>query len=454
MKKKRFLALLLVPLLVAGFGVYAYLAHPSDFSAWLDRSLGFFGAAKTVPATVLTERADPVRVAPPVRGRLRERFVFPGYLEPDRSVTIVSRSAGEVLELLVDEGDRVSAGQVVARVEANVSRLQSEQALAAYEGAKAQLDRVMMAIRPQELANAKAALVQAERELVQATNEVERARSLRIAGSLSASKLESAETALKAAETAVENARRNVELLSEGARPEEIAMARSNMRAAEKQLELARLQQGYAVVRATVGGLVAKTHTERGRMLGVGSPVATVMSEKSFFCSVMVPEPFFGRFQEMREGFAVKVEALAYPGRSFDARVRSVSTIINAETRSFDVDLSVSDDKGVLRPGMYIRAEFETETGPEGFLLPFRSALVRDGRDVVYVLEITESGATRARVQPIELGGRGASGVLVLGGLSGGESVIVEGNSFLEDGQNVRVVIEVDEALSTDAVRP
>ncbi len=387
----------------------------------------------------------PVVLGPATLAPLTQHLTFSGHLKPADTTTLVARIGGKILSILVKEGDKVVEGQLLGRIEDDVVRLQAEQAAAAYQASKAQLQKVNSAVRPEELSSAKASLSQAEEDLASAKTNLDRTKNLYESGTLPKSKYEDAQNKVKAAETSIENARRQVSLMAEGARAEDIQMAQAQANAQGKQLELAQLQQYYAQLRAPISGRVAVIHVERGNTIAPGMPFLTIVSDSDIFASVMVPEPYYGAFYTDPSGFTVNVTPIAWKDHPpFRGRITEVSSIIDGSSRSFDVEMAVDNPNHLLKPGMFAEVELVRQTKEDVVQVPEKTLLNRDGKTVLFIVQPPADpkvpGIRVVKMVEVKTAGKGANMVQIVSGLENNPQIVLEGNTFLEDGQKVAVV--------------
>lgn len=131
----------------------------------------------------------------------------------------------------------------------------------------------------------------------------------------------------------------------------------------------------------------------------------------------------------------VRVSPLAYEDEPpFIGRVSAVSSMIDATSRTFVVEVAMDNADGRLRPGMFVRAEFVVESTNDALLIPNSALHIRDGRTVVFVLD-----GERAAVRPVVADDLPGLFTQIRGGLGADEAVIVEGAAFLQDGAPVAV---------------
>jgi HlyD family secretion protein len=386
-----------------------------------------------------TDAPTPVRAGAPILADAERTVRYAGTLTPEATTTILPRVSGRVTAIPVRQNQLVDAGDVIARIEDDALRLQVEQARAAFQAADAQYRQAVRGVRSEELEIARAEVEQAETELETARSNLERTERLYEAEAVSRSDYESAVDRFQSAQTQVANARRRLDLMESGVGDEELAMARANADAAARQLELAELQLDYATVRTPVAGSVARVTTEVGQMVGTESPIAAVVNDRLIYARITIPERFYGGLRGSEGTMPVRIHPEAYPDDPpFEGTVSTVASIIDAASRTFEVEVAIPNADGRLRPGMYVNAVFVLESWARAMQIPDAAVYRRDGDTVVYTVET--ASVPRARAVPVRVEDLPGDSTLVHDGLDGSEELIVEGAAFLADGERVEVV--------------
>lgn len=383
--------------------------------------------------------AVPVIVHTPVIGILENSILYPGTLTPDKTIIVLPKTAGKLERVYVSEGDRVDAGELLAAVEKRIYRLQVEQALAAYQAAAAQFRKVEKGVRPEELENARALLRQAESDLQVAERNLERSSNLVEAGALARASFEEIEMQFLNARTQVENARRSVRLMEAGAGKEDREMAQANVEAMKARYELAGIQLENTDITAPVGGLVARILAEEGSTVAEQIPVAALVQDDPMYVEVQIPERHFAALTARVGAIPCRIYPQAYPGtEGFAGRVTNISRIVEAESRTFTLEIAVDNPDKRLRPGMYVNVEIVLEKSHEAVLVPESALVFREEEYAVFVVESNSS--LEAVMKPVTVGLRKNGVAEIVDGLTGAERVIIRGNAFLEHGQPVELV--------------
>lgn len=402
------------------------------------RRLFFAGPAETV-----AEEPALVRVAQPQRSTMEEILRYPGSLSAENTVTVTPKVSGKVVEIHVEEGDAVRPGTLLVTLEEDAIRLQAEQAYAAWQAALAQVRQAERGVRDQELQNARALLSQAEEDLSAAKTNLERSKRLYEAGTIARAQYEEAEQAFNSVRTEVENARRSVDMMAEGASNEELEMARANAEALEAQYELARLQLGRTELSAAEAGTVARIMVDEGNSVGPGVPLLAIVSSDPIYALIAIPERHYGRVNaSMAETgrMSARVSPTALPQHGpFQGRVQSVAPVIDPESRTFQVRVRIPNPEGLLKPGMYVNAEIVARRREDIVVVPESAVVVRNDAPVVF--RLVEGNSYHVLMTPVEQGMKSGGMVEIKTGLDDADAVVVvEGNAFLEDGQPVRLV--------------
>jgi HlyD family secretion protein len=251
----------------------------------------------------------------------------PGLVEPEsENVEVGSELAGKLREVLVDEGDHVKKGQVLAvlvnddyRAQVEASRAQVEQTRAAYE-------KVLNGARPQERQEYLAGMQQAETVEANARSDFERNQKLFEAGIISREAMDHAQRDLKVAENQYESAKQQYHLVDDRSRQEDIDAAKAQLDTARAQLADNEAVYAKTFLRAPFDGTILRKHHRTGESITNSSvtadPVFTMGDVASLRVRVDVDETDVSR---VADGQRVYVTAQAYQGQKFWGRVMRVA---------------------------------------------------------------------------------------------------------------------------------
>lgn len=275
-----------------------------------------------------------------------------------RQVDLSFRVEGRLAKLLVEEGDRVAAGQVVAEMDDGYLKDAVRIAEARVAAQEAQFAKLEAGNRPQEIAQVKAELEKAEAALNNARATYDRRAALPIDSTISRQSLDDARNVLRQAEAQASRARQALDLSRQGFRDEDIAIARAQLDGEQATLDLMRRRLADAVLTAPSDGTIMTRVREPGSMTLPGATVATLALTQPMQVRAWVAEPDLGRAVP-----GTKVEIVTDGGHRYHGQVGFVSPVAeftpkSVETRELRTSLVyrlrivVADPDESLRQGM------------------------------------------------------------------------------------------------------
>ena len=331
-----------------------------------------------------------------------------GTLEARVKTTLSPRIQERLAEVLVDQGDSVSAGQLLARLDDGELKRQVEVSEAALASAKATVERV----RSDE-ARAQAVLKQTQQD---------HQRSIELLAGKVASQADFDKTA-EALHVAEADLKRSRAVIVE---------AQSQGFTAEKNLLYRREQMAFTEVRSPYDGLVTRRDRDAGGIVVPGTSLLQLVATNEIWVSAWVDET---AMTDLKAGQPARVVFRSEPTKSYAGQVARLGREADRETREFVVDVNLKKLPEQWAIGQ--RAEVFIETGrkADALTMPQRFLQWREGKPGVFV---AESG--RAAWRDLTLGLRGRETVEVAQGLSAGEKVVAPANSKqppLKPGQRV-----------------
>lgn len=384
---------------------------------------------------------SPVVVSPVFEDEVLAEQTFVGTVTPLRMATIGSAVDGRVVELPVEEGDRVEEGQALAQLLTDTITLEIAAAEAELENRRQQLAELRNGTRPEEIAQTHARM-----EASQARMNYQQARRKRVETLIARSvatedELEEAIASAIEAEQNYLEAKAAYELAVAGPREELIAQAEAQVALQEATVQRLNDQKQKHTMITRFPGYVVQRHTELGQWVNRGDPVVEVVHIDVVDVVVQVVErsvPF------IRTGQTVRVQIPALPQEHFEGTVVSTIPRGDERARTFPVEIrvenrEVEDGTMMLKAGMYARALLPVGKKQTVTLVP-KDAIVLGGATptVIVVNQANSQGDTgEAAAVPVELGTSSGDFIQVTGELSPGEMVVVQGNERLRPGQQV-----------------
>jgi HlyD family secretion protein len=366
-------ALAVVALALAGWGASELLSRKA-------------APAPSTPAQTIT--AGPV-----VKAMMTRTLVVNGSLAAWDELPIGSEAGGlAIVAVEVEEGDRVTRGQLMARLDDSVLKAELAQADAA-------------------IAQADAGLLKAEAMAATAGSDVNRAKALIKNGFISGQAAEQRQTTLTAAAADVNVARQNLE--------------------AAKAIRVERAAQlAQTEIRAPTDGIVSKRTATLGNVVAVGQQLFRIIRDGRVELRAEIPELDLLR---LSAGQPVSITVGDADQRRFTGKIRLVGATVDPQTRIGIVYVALPDDPA-LKPGMFVHGLVETGSG-ETLQAPEEALVYKDAKPAVFVVD----AGNRTHLRMVETGQRLDGVVEILSGVSAGERVALAGAGYLKDNDLVRV---------------
>lgn len=444
------------------------------------------GSAETAGAK---PSAIPVKLATVETGTIRQSSEFIGFLEAARSVTLKPEIEGRVSQILVKEGDRTRAGQVIIRLQSDDAQAQLLQAKGTLEQSNARLAQLKAGTREEEIAQGRAKLAQAQarladaqagaqpEEIAQAQAQIEAAQAdvvlaqsrgkryqqLRTEGAVSQDQLEgylqeqrSAEAKVREAQrkleqlrksrssdiseltAAVEQEKQSLTELENGPRTEEIAQARSQVTQGVGQVQAAQAQLQYTRVLAPFTGVIGDIPVKVGDYVGKGDELTTLTKNDSLELNISVP---LDQAKQLRLGLLVQMLD-AQRKTTAGGRVSFISPNASADSQTVLVKAIFPNAGGPLLNRQSVPTRVIWDQRP-GILIPVTAISRIGGETFVFVAQAVENPkpgmpSLVAQQKPVKLGAIEGNNYQVIEGLKAGEKIVVSGILSLTNGAAIK----------------
>ncbi len=239
-----------------------------------------------------------------------------------RKVDLGFRVGGRMAEVLVEEGDRVQAGQIIARLDNIPYRDELQLAQAQQEQAAAVLKKMEAGTRPQEIAQAEALVRERQASVQNLQTEYQRLKNLIESGAVSRQSFDNASAALDEAAARLATAREGLNLAREGFRNEDIEAARADLDAAKARLAGADTRLADTEIKSPQQGIILTRVQEPGAIVGSGQTVLTLSLDTPLWIRAYVEEPDLGR---VYPGMPAQVFTDSAPDRPYQGQVGFIS---------------------------------------------------------------------------------------------------------------------------------
>jgi RND family efflux transporter MFP subunit len=356
-----------------------------------------------------------VEIAPIEKGAIRDAAQFSGTLIPKSQFTIAPKISGRLNQLLVDIGDPIRRGELVAVLEDEEYQQQVIQAEA-------------------DLRVARANLEEAKSSLEMAKKDLERARTLHQKGIQSDSQLDAVVAQYDAQEA-------------------KYKVAVAQLANKEAALETARVRLSYTRIKASwekgsETRYVGERFVDAGAMLSPNTPILSIIDLQPITAVIHVTDRDYFRLQAEQKA---TITSSAFPGKTFLGRVIRIAPLLKETSRQARVEIEIQNPEGLLKPGMFITTTIEFSRREETTIVPFSALVNRNGQQGVFLADIEKK---KAHFQPVQIGiveGERAE-ILKPAVISG--YVVTLGQHLLEDGVGIILPSNAPLPSETQAVPP
>lgn len=434
----------------------------------------------------------PVETSVATRGDMPDTVLVTGAIRSRDESPVGAQASGKVVAVYVRDGDRVSAGQTIAQLDSEAAQARLRQALAQESQARAQLrqaqtdaratparssaavqaaqarlnqararlELALKGAREEERAQAEWAVRRAKSDLEVAERNRDRMRRLADEGVVAEVEAERAENTYQNALASYNGALQSLSTVQNATRPEEVAAAREEVRAAEaalaleranrttdsaaadrvsqaqaalraaaEQVALARKETSDATVRSPFSGRISGRPVQVGAVVAPGTVVANVVGTGEMYFEGQVPS---SRVARVAVGQPVTVTIEGAASSRYRGRVLAVDPSASGVGRVFTMRASLGEGAGLLKSGLFASGEVLVGTRAGVTLVPSKAVLVDGESASVFV--VADGKAKRVVVRT----GLSREGKTEVAGLSPGAVVVVAGQSGLVDGTPVR----------------
>jgi len=307
-------------------------------------------------------------------------LTLPGTTLPFQQATIYARVDGYLERRLVDIGDLVKTGQLLAVISAP------------------EID--------QQLAQAQADLVRQKADLAFARSSLERYEAADREGAVAKEDLDQRRTAVHTAEAAVQAGTATVQRLAE--------------------------QQRFEHVTAPFDGVVTQRNVDVGALITAGSSSSTtslfaLAQNDVLRVYVNVPQPYVN---DIQVGRPAQIRTRSLPGRTFNGSIARSASALDLSTRTMLTEVDIPNADGALKPGMYVQVALQADRVGPRWRIP-ASAIVFDSKGTQLVIVGPDH---KVQVRPVVLGRDFGSEVEVASGLQGDEMLVTTPSASLVDG--------------------
>jgi multidrug efflux pump subunit AcrA (membrane-fusion protein) len=379
------------------------------------------------------EAVAPVKVAPAIRGSIRLIVTADAVLFPRDQANIVPKISAPVRRFLVNRGDHVKQGQLLAELENRDLVAAAQESRGQFGQAESNYRSTAGAAVPEQMTKAQTDVNAAKEAMDAAKKLLDNREQLFKEGALARKLVDEAQVAYAQARAQFETAQQHLQALQSVGKQEQIKTAEAQVEAARGRVASAQAQVSYSEVRSPLSGVITDRPVYPGEMANPGAPLLTIMDVSKVVARINMA-------QDQAKDVKVGNEATLTPSDGSEpasGRVIIVSPAADPNSTTVQVWVQTDNPGERLRAGQSVHVSIVAATLDGATLIP-ASAVLPNAEGETIVLVVDDKNIAHEKV--VQIGVREPELVQVVAGVEPGERVITEGGVGLEDKAKVRVM--------------
>jgi HlyD family secretion protein len=280
----------------------------------------------------------------------QEVYIMAGKIDAKDQSAVTTKISAKVVQVLVDVGSQVKQGDPVIILDTNELQAQVKQSEAAVLTARANLANTLAGSRPEQIAQAQAALDSAQKNYDNSKNSFSRIQDVYNIGGVSRQQYETAQTQLAAAEAQYKSAQEQLDLLNTGATKESITILEKQLQQARAALEVTKTQLSNGTIVAPLPGIVTAKNINVGELASPGATLVSIVNDEDLYVNAYLPASMVG---QVKQGQKVIVKISEIPEKRFDGEIAMMNSVINSLSKNILVKVAFKIPDPELKPGMF-----------------------------------------------------------------------------------------------------
>ena len=374
-----------------------------------------------------------VRVAKVAKETIAAPVSAVGTIFPREQATVAAKISAQIKSMALLKNKVVKAGEVIAVLESRDLVAQRNEAVAALNQERANERSVTTGTIPQTNAQDQKALRDAQARVASTRAIYERRQVLFQNGGISKKDLEAAQTDFTTAENELRLAEQTIALRLKSLNPNDRALASARVQAAQQRVATLDAQLSYATIRAPITGIVTDQFQYQGEFAAAGGKLVNIAD----ISQVIVKAPFADTVAaQLKVGDTAKVLPTDTSSEEMTGQITLISRASDPTNRTVEVWVTLANGAGRLRANGAAQVTAATLTRNDAVVVPASAVTLEESNGnegKVMVVDATNV----AREVKVTIGIRTPDKIEITKGLSGGETVVIEGNFALADGTKV-----------------
>ncbi|MFL0195433.1 efflux RND transporter periplasmic adaptor subunit [Clostridium sp. WILCCON 0269] len=372
---------------------------------------------------------------------------YSGKLTANEEVSVSPKSSGKVKTLNVQVGSTVKSGDILFTLDSDAlqAQLQQQQASiasanAGLNSANASLDKTKSSGVDQQVVQAQQAVDSAQISYNDAKTNYDRTASLYSAGAVSQQELDTAKTKLDTASVALSSAQQNLSLIQGKVGPESVEVAKAQVTQAEAQVTQAeaglksiQTQINDTIINSPISGIVSTVNIHPGEISPAATASITIIDSSSLIAETDVPGTMLSKIQT---GQSVPIVIPSLSNKKVTGSIETISPDTNSTTQEYLIKIKIDNSEGDLKSGMFAKISLPDENKNNVITVPNEAIKVENGVSYLYAVEKNKikkisvtTGLSNDKITEI-----------ISSRINAGASIVPEGQTFLNDGDKVKII--------------
>ncbi|OBR97088.1 multidrug resistance protein MdtA precursor [Clostridium ragsdalei P11] len=384
----------------------------------------FLGGKKTSKASTTNMNKVSVKVIKADMDTVASKASFKASLEASQEGAVSNKVAGKVTQVLFQDGQTVSAGQTLAKLDdtdirnnIKVDEAQLASAQAAFKSAQSTASSAQFGVSKPQI------------DVGTAQKNYDRTKALYEQGAATEVDYENAQAQLSSAESALQSARASAEASSISTQTQA-----ANIQTAQTNLDNLNQSLQNTVITAPTSGVMTGKSINVGQYLSPGTALGKVETTSPIYAVIDIRE---SDLNYVKSGASAKFKLGDDSLKEYDGVVKSIDAAADPTSRVFKCKVQIDNKDGSLKPGVFGNIEIATNESKKAITVPLKAIAGTEGN---YYIFIDNNGV--AKKQNITIGEFDKDNIEIKSGVQTGEDVICTNVGTLQDGDVVKVVSE------------
>ncbi|WP_406543011.1 efflux RND transporter periplasmic adaptor subunit [Clostridium ljungdahlii] len=358
---------------------------------------------------------------------------YSGKLNSDKDVSISPKTPGKVQALNVKVGSTVKAGDILFTLDSTSLQAQLQQQQASIQSAAANLDKTKSSGVEQQIVQQQQALNTAQINYNDAENNYNREQSLYSAGAAPKQDLDNATTKLENAEALLSAAQQNLDLTRQKVGPESVEVAQAQVNQAQAGLKSIQSQIDDNVIKSPISGVVSAVNIHQGEITSGSQASVTIVDSSSIMAEVNVPDTMLSK---IKVGQSIPVTIPSLSDKKLTGTVDTITPNADSKTQQYLIKVRIPNSDASLTSGMYSKVSFPDQVKNNVMTVPNETIKVENGVSYLFVVRSNKvkkvavtTGLSNDKVTEI-----------TSSNIESGDRIITSGQTFLNDGDKVKVL--------------